>query len=212
MPLGVQIKTVGFETYRDLANSKTITPALYDVLSNAWASGAESFVRTAVREILVETGMSAASLFPLARAIKNGATVKTIENHINNNIKRQSRKTAPTFPSGRRSSGPQNRAAGRKAGQKAFRLNFGSVNRPVFQFSYTIVVFQWALWEQRGRSNALQDGLVAFQDTIRIRFIRDAKLLIREWLKRRGKLPRGDLGRLVDVGTDTQRFVNRPVT
>lgn len=191
----VQLKVVGLQALRSkirrLADAGPVTDALHRNLSDAWRSGADFFIRAAIKQVLVDTGMSAASFFPLARAIKKQRAEAAIDAHISAKIKRQSRPGIPTFPSGRRVSGRQNRAAGRKLGKKAFRISFGSPVRPVFAFSFSAIVFQLSVHEPN--QQALETGIIAFEEIVRLRFIRDARFIIRQYLKT-GRPPRGLLG------------------
>ncbi len=195
----VQVRTIGFRAFRDrfrnIINPKPITDALHLALSDIWRAGAERFIRESIKQVLVETGMSAASFFPLATETGIARALTAIQRHIARNATSGPKLGEPTFPSGRRSGGFQDIDAGRRLGEKAFRLSFGTANTPVFLFTFQTVVFQHSFHEQRQQS--LFVGEVAFLLFTEPRMIQVANLLIREFLAGR-RVRRG--GRLVPFG------------
>ncbi len=201
--MAVNVQIVGLQALRSrirrLADKGSISDALHRNLADAWASGAENFIRVAIRRVLVDTGMSAATFFPLSRAIarvhsaaaKSARAEAAIVRQISANRKSLFHHGFPTFPSGHRRSGIQGESTGEKLGKRAFRFNTGRPTFPVFTFSFQTVAFQHALHEVAPQMRqSLAEGIVAFEETIRIRFIRDANFIIKQWL-RTSRAPRG---------------------
>lgn len=191
----VQVRVVGLDALRSrirrLADLGPITESLRLNLSNAWSAGADAFIRAAIRQVLVDTGMSAASFFPLARSINRVKGQAAIRSHIARKRKRFNRKGEPTFPSGRRRSGGfQSEVSGERLGKRAFIFRVPRVGsrKIVFAFSFSTVVFQLSFHEDI--QQALPEGIIAFEQAVRIRFVRDARFIVRQFLKT-GRPPRG---------------------
>ena len=207
----IQIRAVGLEAFRRraLARSRSgpVTAAVHARLANAWTSGAERFVRVAVARVLVESGMSAASFFPLSRAIarlREGSLAQVVvEEHIRagrdflskKNIKTKRRSslgnTHPTFPSGNPAPGRRSVALGQKAGKDAYILNLGSSKRPIFRFVFEAKVFQLAFHD--ANRGGLLAGAEAFRSTIRLRFAKEARFVLNQWLQSGRIIPGQDV-------------------
>jgi len=193
MGRAVDIKIVGLKAIRDRnerrRNPGNITQALHDRLSAVWATAASKFVKAAVTEVLVDTGMSAATFFPLARQVRRGS-VAAVRAHIVSQNPSRPKKDLAEFPTGQRRDPPgeRSRSEGDRLGEKAYRLNFGSKKRPLFAFSFNTQTFQFALHEEV--HGALPEGEAAFRAYIQERFVQEASFVIRQWL-RTGRPPRG---------------------
>lgn len=198
-----QVEIVGLKALRDkmrrLADATkrggSLPEGIRQRLTVAWRSGGEAFVRTAIRNVLVDTGMSAASFFPLSRALTGLHAARAgaaIEEHTAANIKRNIREGEPTFPSGRRVTGFQDRRAGRRLGRRAFQFITPApgARRIVFKFSFQIVVYQHSVWDDVQQS--LPKGLNAFRNVVRARFEKDARFIINQIFQGR-RLPAGFL-------------------
>jgi len=185
---GVDVRIEGLKAIRGRFNERRkveVTNALRQRLTDAWRSGGEAFIRAAIRRVLVDTGMSAATFFPLSRAIAKVKAEAAIEAHIVRNQKRVARKGIPTFPSGKRRPGFQGIDEGERLGKQAYIFN---VPKPgsrviVFRFSFQTVAFQHAINENMQRS--LLAGIEAFRERIQIRFERDAEFVVSEFLRGR---------------------------
>lgn len=189
--LGLDPHIVGLDALRQRIKRLALVPvteALRSRLNNAWESGTEAFIRAAIRRVLVDTGMSAATFLPLSRAlgaVKRVRAERSIEDHINRLNKHGQRPGIPTFPNGNRRSGFQSREAGEAIGEQAYILQTPDANARffIYRFSFQTVAFQHAIHEDMRHS--LEDGIQAFRETIQIRFVRDARLLVRDYLRGR---------------------------
>lgn len=194
---GIRTRIVGLEALRarvrGLSKLRPVTEALRRRLSDAWQSGGEQFVRATVKQMLVETGMSAASLYPLARALSKPRAEAAIARHIAQNATSGPIKGMPTLPFGRRIAGYQDIESGERLGERAytFRVPAPGSRQIVFKFAFRISVFQHAYWEPQQQS--LDEGIIAFEETVRRRFTQEARFIIRQYL-RTGRSYGGPLG------------------
>jgi len=183
----VQVKIVGLQALRARINGigkklPTISLTIHTHLSNAWRAAAAEFVKAAVQEVLVETGMSAATFFPLARLVKRGS-VGQVRTFIRSHGPIGARRDRPEFPGGRRASPPRIRSIkeGEREGERAFTLTFGSHRRPVFAFSFSTVVFQFAFHEES--QSALPEGELAFRETVQRLFVSRVEFFLRQFFR-----------------------------
>ena len=196
----------GFEIDVDLAGIKAlrqqvsrgqkrrVTQVILNRLNNAWASGAEHFIRQAIRRVLVDTGMSSATFFPLSRAIAEingkagGRAEGAIEQHIVANQKALTRKGIPSFPRGDRRPGFTSVKEGERVGKTGYTFSVPSSieGNIVYRFSFQTTAFQHAIHESQGlMRQSLEAGIQAFEDTIRVRFEQDARFVLSEYFKNR---------------------------
>ncbi len=146
------------------------TRKLHNNMIQLWKDATKAFVTAIIEEdlIKVDTGMSKSSLLPLGRAVQ---MVTAIRAGIN--PQRDSRKGVTNIDGSYSPTQYKSAALGEKLGQKAFTLNFGSPTRPVFQFTWRIVVYQYWLNESSSNSiksqnwHTLETGQKAFIDYLR---------------------------------------------
>jgi len=101
--------------------------------------GIRAFVQAAVNEIHVDSGMSAASLQPLAIAAGTG-----ILKHIFGAVPRQGQTNmAGRYYRSRKRSIEE----GIKAGMNAYQINYGTLARPKMFLTFKTNVYQYAKWE-----------------------------------------------------------------
>jgi len=118
------------------------------------------FVHTIVQNyIVIDTGMSAASLEPLAQEV--GTTIIDV---VVQRRKRAYRKGRETLSGTWYRNSKRDIDAGVKAGYNAYTLTFGNVNQPLINFEFRIKVFQY--WFHEPTWQTLEAGRQAF-----IRFI-----------------------------------------
>lgn len=154
-----------------LAEGDILRNVAYRELRRIWAEAASAFVKASVRRMLVETGMSAATFFPLSRAIsalKLGVpgTVSEVQAAVNKKIL-NSVQDRPEFPRGaRRRPTPRRRDeyVGAREGEKAYTLTFGSKNQPRFRFYFQTQVYQFAVMDAYER--ILATGEAAFLESL----------------------------------------------
>lgn len=169
---------------------KDMAEPVYVSLVEVWEQAASEFIDAALEDILVQTGMSAASFFPLARVVRNG-DVSQILSFINSRATSGPRPGIPTFPDGRRTrTGFQDIDSGDRLGERAYRLSFGSSERPVFIFTFQTVVWQHAYYEPEQQT--LEKGRVAFVEYVNNNFANRADIVLSEVL--RGRSVRRILG------------------
>lgn len=164
--------------FAELAGEGVLIQALYPQARRIWARAAHAFVREALRHVLVETGMTAATFWPLSRAISNlRAGVPGTPGLVQAEVSRArvgKRQDLAEFPRGHRRSPPRSRSAndGERAGRKAFSLTFGTPRRPRFRFFFQTAIFHFALKEAQARNlggvreSALAAGERAFLEVI----------------------------------------------
>lgn len=190
----VRVKAVGLTALagqaRQRANINPILQSVHQNLENIWRDAAEAFIREAVRNVLIETGMTAASFFPLSRAIRRVKAEAAIRSKLlqrgqgttGGGIKRQrTRSGIPEFPSGQRSGGTQGPAAGIERGQNAYIFEVGSPRAPIFRFRFETAVFQHAIHEPSQRS--LERGIRAFAEVVNERFRAVLPTLVTKYLR-----------------------------
>lgn len=184
--VNVKPTIVGFQAFRKqlktLSNTAPVSRALHARLAGTWRAGAAEFIKAAITEILIDTGMSAATFFPLARLVKRGS-LGQLRNFIRTNKQPQSgpKFDRPEFPAGARNIPPRIRSipAGADLGQGAFTLDVGTPDRPIFTFTFETVVFQFAFHERQQKS--LPKGEQAFRAHIQKNFVIQAREIIQKW-------------------------------
>jgi len=133
------------------------------------------FAKVAAEEIGVDTGMSGASLQPLAKAAGGG-----ILGIIRGRQKRGERQGYTSLTGRYYRQRKRNIEEGLAVGENAFSINFGTVKRPRMFFRFDIKVYQWARWESQWQ--AIEKALAAmvryinqnFQDRFPHAEMRDA--------------------------------------
>jgi hypothetical protein len=124
-----------------------------------YEDAAAEFVWRTVQHIGVDTGMSAASLEPLAQSVKT-----SILDDISPFIKHEQRNWGTAMSGLSQKGRIRSIDAGFRAGRSAFRFSFGSIKNPFFIFEFKINVWQYAFWEKNW--NSLNEGLIWFVDFV----------------------------------------------
>lgn len=173
-------------------DTKRLNSAVYERLVRLWSNAARAFIRAAVYRTAVETGMSAATLFPLSRLIQERGIGPSVDQVITQRINsgraesgRTSYKTHPTFPVGDRKPGRQNPSRGEALAEsrRAGTFSVGNENRILLQFSFFPAVWQYNFSESKGHTSALEAGFNAFSQVIEDRPALIGQLEIREYLR-----------------------------
>jgi len=181
----VEIKVTGLKgLQRRFHKMQDITPiskALHARLSGTWRAGAAIFIKTVLENIHRDTGMSGATLYPLARIVKNGSLgqIRAFLANATSGPKQD----RPEFPSGARRKPARERSIreGIIEGESAYQIEYGTPKRPVFTFRFRTVVFQFAFYEDE--RNALPKGEEAFKAYVEKKFFTKANELIGTWLE-----------------------------
>jgi hypothetical protein len=126
-----------------------------------YEDAAAEFVWRTVQHIGVDTGMSAASLEPLAQSVGT-----SILDDISPFIKHDQRNWGTAMSGLSQKGRIRSIDAGFRSGLSAYRFSFGSVKNPYFIFEFKINVWQYAFWEEKGRWNSLEVGLNWFVDFV----------------------------------------------
>lgn len=169
----------GADKLRALTNMTTARRTTFRSWAIAWRQAARAFVSIAVRNALIETGMTAASFFPLARAVGRVESVVKAKVAQRGKLK----KGVPELPSGARSSGIQGPRAGAIRGKKGFVFTTGNETSFRFRFSFQTTVFQHAFHEATGKSTTLQPGINAFVTEIMVRFPEIARDILEDFFQ-----------------------------
>ena len=133
----------------------------HEAMIRLYKDAAAEFVWRTVQEIHVDTGMSAASLEPLAESVGT-----SILGDISPFIKHGERNWGTTMSGLSQKGRIRSIDAGFRAGQSAFRFSFGSVKNPYFIFEFKINVYQYSFWEYKGNWRSLEKGLEYFVDFV----------------------------------------------
>ena len=164
----VELKAKGLKPRVDVFTKK-----LHDDMTRLWNDATKAFLEEMLKQdtILVDTGMSRASLMPLARKVRMLTVARAQISP------RRSPQKGATILEGDRGVWKPNLERGpdlgQKLGEKAFTINYGSTKRPVFRFEFRIVVYQHWLHEKFGRSprsigkESLEKGEAAFIDYLK---------------------------------------------
>jgi len=158
------LKFTSDEFFKASAGVPKLFVEMHRRLGILWQVAASAFVRTAITRVLVDTGMSAASFFPLSKALKRLDVADVIRAHIDGNRKATFRIGIPEFPDGKRLRGRQNEAAGLVRGKQAYILELGTPTKPILEFQFVALVYQLEFHERRRR--ALDVGLIAFREVL----------------------------------------------
>lgn len=159
MTLGVELRLPTFNT-----NVNAINAAVHKGLIRLWKESVQEFIRAATAVMAVDTGMSVASFEPLGAKVRLATLIREIS-------RGKGPKRGHSLASGRfaDNNGPfKSRALGKRLGEKAFTLEFGSSSNLNFEFTFSIVVLQHFLLENglgRGSSimyNSMKLGEEAF--------------------------------------------------
>lgn len=147
------------------------TKIVHTQLIGLWKESVRSYLRKVALEgvIRVRSGMSMASLLPLARAVRMMSMIRA---QITAQRKREKPRPYYDFPEGKAPAvGKKTIAHGKRLGEQAFELEFGSPVAPQFVFEFEIRVFHYFINEigagptQAWRS--IEKGREAFLATFR---------------------------------------------
>ncbi len=163
-----------------------VTKAMHGNLIKLWNAAVREYLRAiALKDIIkIDTGMSKASLLPLARAVK-------MHTEMRGSISGGKKKKGAFDIHGNwdgnaeRSIAEGEASSRRKAG---YNLLYGSHKRPVLKFEFEITVWQYLLHEHGHKEhaawNTIQVGRAAFLDFINDewRYYLKDDLDIKKWL------------------------------
>lgn len=155
----------------------------YERLKRLWRDAIQVYLRAIALEgvIKVDTGMSKASLLPLARAVRMLGEVRATISPQRPPTKGMTDISGTYHPNRSKSV-----AEGERAGQGAFNISYGNPKRIVFHFSFETRVYQYFLHEigAGGKSawNSLEIGRAAMLEFIRQNWTSYADMEDFRWL------------------------------
>jgi len=130
----------------------------YLAMKRLMMDAAGVFAESAIQRVHVDTGMSAASLEPFAKAAKTSIIGQVAPRRVRKGMT----SISGFYYKNRFKSIPE----GLKAGKTAYRFNFGTKDRPYMSFRFSIKVWQYMFWESRWQSllNAQIDAEVFIEN------------------------------------------------
>lgn len=135
---------------------------VHESLIRLWRESVKAFILEASKHIHIDTGMSLASMQPLAANVRLSTFLQ--ESLAGKGFRRGAYDINGQY----RPDKNRSKAEGRLAGQKAYTLEFGTPKNTQLLFRFKIAVFQWKLHEigYSGQSGpawqALDKGRAAF--------------------------------------------------
>ena len=141
------IKSKGLKPRVDVFTQK-----LHTNMKQLWEGATRAFIEEMLKAdtMLVDTGMSRASLLPLSRKVRMLTVARA-------SVGGDGGKKGAMDMSGKyHSDWKRGPALGEKLGDKAFNINFGTKERPVFKFEFRIVVYQHWHHETFGNGGTLK--------------------------------------------------------
>lgn len=149
---------------------KQVEKKYYDNGKKLFKGSIEAFIWGVFNNIHIETGMSAASLLPLAAQIRLKNRLRAAIAGQSIGTKKQSIISYAEWAD--QSEKIKSISFGEQLGRKAYTISWGSPSRPVFEFSFLINVFQYHLHEfgyARGNPipwGSIEAGILAFDTYI----------------------------------------------
>ncbi len=182
----------GFGANGGTRSSEPIKKYVNDQLNKLWRLSVRAFVLEASKHVRIDTGMSAASMLPLATDVR-------LRSFLNAQIQSQS-KGPKKRDRGGETKVLESRALGERVAEakQNHRLEFGTPEQPGLLFTFDIVIFQYFLQEnglgyrnKKGPQDSLLKGEEAFLDAFSRNFEKfvDPKI-IGVWLTT-GRVPSG---------------------
>lgn len=132
----------------------------------SWKAAAREFFLTVAHELakqgVIDTGMSAASMEPLATKVRAASLIRGIISGARGGQPKKGYTTIDGVyvPDSYKSMIQGVREARSRGGQTQ-SITFGTPMSPVLKFTFEIVVFQWSFWEKK-RWHSLEKGEAAF--------------------------------------------------
>ena len=167
-PPKLEMTFITFTRLTKRVDEQLVYKYVHAALIRLWKESIRSFVRTAVQNIVIDTGMSYASLLPL------GAQVR-IRNEIEAGMigigapKTGFKNLHGAFADN--NARFKSKTLGEQLGRTAFDITFGTPTSPNLEFSFHIVVFQHFLQDVGGRAQnsgnwqSISKGRTAFLET-----------------------------------------------
>jgi hypothetical protein len=141
---------------------KAAKELVLDALEELFTGAFEQFVRETVDASLIRTGMSRASLIPIATKLGFGQELQREIESASKLIQGRKGYGRPWNPNA-----ISDIAHGIRIGQSSFTLDLGGKERDVYQLTFNMNVFQHH-WHEGFKANALKAGEDAFIEYIEV--------------------------------------------
>lgn len=146
---------------------------VHEAVIRLWKDSVKAFINECSQHIHIDTGMSMASLQPLAANVRLSSFLQA-SLAGKGFVRGVYSETGKYDPNGFRS-----KAEGRRRGERAYTLSFGTPMAMDLKFTFKILVYQWKLHELgvRGKPQweALKKGREAFLLYFNSNFTREVK-------------------------------------
>jgi len=146
---------------------KIITRVVINECNKIWKAASRAALAAMVFTTPVDTGMARGSFIPVGKALGAATAVKEVIQP------KRRRKGYTTIFGNWRPNVPKDVALGRRLGNQAFKVKFGKVSRPTFEFSYNLRTFQqlfhnFGISVHSGDWRTLNAGGLAFQQAAKL--------------------------------------------
>lgn len=147
----------------------TFTKAAHERMKKLFRDATKDFLIEVINNVEVDTGMSAASLTPLAANV--GLKTALLKSIAGKGPKRGHSGLVGKWASN--NAQWKSKALGERLGEKAYEFDYGSAKAPIMRLVFEIVVFQYWLHElgipakTSGPWDSLEKGEQAFQAYVR---------------------------------------------
>ncbi len=121
-----------------------LTKLMHNQLIKLWKRCVQEFVLETSKHIAIDTGMSMASLLPLAAKVRLASTIASKISGASNGARGSYTSTRYGY------TGSKSVAHGKRLGKEAYKLSFGTPQNPKLHFEFDIVVLQHYLHESVG--------------------------------------------------------------
>lgn len=158
----VSLTSKNLSIRKNLSTDK-LFKTVYEQLKTAWRASARAFFKEVAAHIAIDTGMSRASLLPLAGKVRIASEVRKYLSDSTGFKRGWTDIEGNYHPEGFRSRARGESEARKRLGT-AQEISFGSLQSPSFVFYFEIVIYQWELHENKWR--ALDAGREAFEKTL----------------------------------------------
>jgi hypothetical protein len=194
--VGIDVDIVGIKALRNRlkgmeTGSANVTRALRRTLTKVWKDGAQEFIRVALKKVAVDTGMSAATFYALAKALRRNDAVTLVDVALTD-VPTGQRKGVPEFPSGRRRPGIQDIGEGKDLGKRAFTFVVPAASSSQFVFKFNFQTVSWQMAFNDPEVEALTEGLEAFERIVEREFVEKARFIIDGYLRGKTVFFEGD--------------------
>lgn len=145
-----------------------IVRTTHNNLKTVWRISARAFFKKASQLVAIDTGMSMASMLPLATKVQMASAINRYLTGA------EAKKGYRDIDGKWHGDGIRSRAQGVREAEKRIRshvIEFGTPQAPIFIFRFEIVVYQWERWENVWA--AIEEGreqfLLTYKDELRKR-------------------------------------------